>query len=171
MVCLTLEAARLPCIRRALAARLAGNWVSIFMYPRPLCCILDGIFGLGSKSFTDADEVVLLSRRIAEELTLASVFGLLALSDIPVPYDTSIYATDSSSTKGAFTALHVGREVEEVVWPGGDKKGTYTVLDSPARQMLKTLGEDLDEVIEEDLLQAPARVLDFRFDAVEICGG
>ena len=45
------------------------------------------------------------------------------------------------------------------------------MLDSPARQMLKTLGEDLDEVIEEDLLQAPARVLDFRFDAVEICGG
>ena len=31
MICLALAAARLPCISKSLAARIAGNWVSIFM--------------------------------------------------------------------------------------------------------------------------------------------
>lgn len=106
MICLTLAISRLPCISKSLAARIAGNWVSIFMYRRPLCCILNHIFAFGSKSLDDADDVVPLPRKVAEELALAGVFGLAALCDISVPYDKRIYATDASSSKGAFTSLY-----------------------------------------------------------------
>ena len=71
MICLALAAARLPCISKSLAARIAGNWVSIFMCRHPLCCILNGIFAFGSKSLADTDDVVPLPRRVAEELALA----------------------------------------------------------------------------------------------------
>ena len=70
MICLALAAARLPCISKSLAARIAGNWVSIFMCRHPLCCILNGIFAFGSKPLADTDDVVPLPRRVAEELAL-----------------------------------------------------------------------------------------------------
>ena len=72
---LSLRVARLPVISKGLASRLAGNWISVFMFRRSLCCALQKIFGLGTKSAEDSDEVVILQRRVAEELVLAAVFS------------------------------------------------------------------------------------------------
>lgn len=80
MAMLSLRAARMPVISRALASRLAGNWVSIFMFRRMLSSTLAGLFGLGTRSQDDADDVVPLPRRVAEELVLSSVFALVATS-------------------------------------------------------------------------------------------
>ena len=171
MSCLSFRLASMPVISRALASRAAGNWVSIFMFRRCLCCILSEIFGLGSRSNSDDPEVVDLSRRAAEELCLAGIFGLIAVSDISVPYDKKVYATDASMNKGAYTSIQVSQSLSETLWLGGDRKGAYTMLDSSARCQLRSLGVDTDELPNPFATLGPSRTLDFAFDAVEICGG
>ena len=172
MIALSLRAAALPVISRTLASRLAGNWVSILMFRRCLCCILSQLFSLGNKTESSADEVVSLTRRTAEELVLASIFGIAAATDISAPYLEEIYATDASNAKGAITCKHVGKEVAEALWLGGDKKGAYTMLDAPSRAMLRSIGEDRDaEPVSADLMNPPQKMIPFEFDFVEIFGG
>lgn len=168
---LSFRAAKLPVISRGLASRIAGNWVSVFMFRRSLCCVLQKIFGLGTRLADDANDVVALPRKVAEELVLAGVFGLVSLSDVSVPYDSRLFATDASSCKGAFTAKEVGLGLAQTIWLGGDRKDAYTMLDNPARRALRSVGCDRDdEPIIEDL-ESPSKSLDFAFDAVEVCGG
>ena len=167
---LSLRAAVLPVISRTLASRLAGNWVSILMFRRCLCCLLSRIFALGTKRADDAHEVLKLSRAAAEELVLASVFGLVAASDISVPYDSCVYATDASNAKGAATSKKVGTEISRILWLGGDKRGGYTMLDPPARSILRELGEDVDDDGALPLSE-PQKAIPFEFDFVEIFGG
>ena len=105
MSMLSLAIAELPCVSRSLASRAAGNWIE------------------------EGREVVGLDRRTAEELVLAAVFGLFAATDVSVPYCSEVFATDSSNAKGAFTEKTVDQPLAETIWLGGDKKGTYTMLD------------------------------------------
>lgn len=71
------------------------------------------------------------------------------LGDVSVPYDPFVYATDASMTKGA-----------------------VTMLEQPAPQLLRALGEDMDEAAEEEEEHdKPCKTLDFSFDLVEVCGG
>ena len=103
-----------------------------------------------------------MTRKAADELVVASVCGLLALTDVLVDYDTKIYATDSSMTHGAFAATEFPPETAQTVWSGGDKKGCYIMLDSHAshaRQILKSAGVGVDDApIVEDwgVLQRPS---------------
>lgn len=171
MTCISLKLAGMKVISRALASRIAGNWISIFMFRRSLCCLMSEIFQFGVRSVADENEVLEQPRRLAEELVLAGIFGLVALTDVSVPYDQRVYATDASMCKGAFTGIATSAGVAECLWLGGDRRGAYTLLDNPARQQLRGLGVDVDthEVAED--FGAPSRALDFSFDAVEICGG
>ena len=41
------------------------------------------------------------------------------------------------TTEGAFTSLDIGSDLASAIWLGGDKRGSYTMLDSPVRQMLR----------------------------------
>ena len=171
MIALSLKSAALPIISKALASRLAGNWVSVFMYRRVCSCILSKIFSLGPQSTEEANDVLPLPRAVADELTLASVLGLVAVTDISVPYHNEIFATDASMQKGAITAKPISEELSETLWLGGDRKGAYTLLDNEARSQLRQLGCDVDaEPVAEDF-PAPPKQLPFYFDAVEICGG
>ena len=49
MICLSMKLSALPVVFRALASCMAGNWISVFMYRRPLCCILSEVFRLESE--------------------------------------------------------------------------------------------------------------------------
>ena len=171
MACLSLKLAEMPVISRAIAARAAGNWVSIFMYRRSLCCVLAELFSFGSRAADDDSDVLRLPRKVAEELVLASVFGMIAVADISVSYDEEVYATDASLSKGAFTSAQITPDLSETLWLAGDRKGAYTMLDNPARSQLRALGCDVEDA--ETLADAPSpqKGLDFSFDAVEICGG
>eukprot|EP00913_Durusdinium_trenchii_P018227 g17124.t1 len=172
MMMLSLRTAALPFISRTLASRLAGNWISVLTYRRCLCCLLSNLFSYGTKAAADGSDVLPMPRRVAEELVLASIFGLCAATDISVPYDNYIYATDASNAKGAVTLREVGPEISEILWLGGDKKGAYTMLDAPARATLRSLGEDCDgEPAIADFSDGPAKALPFEFDFVEIFGG
>lgn len=133
--------------------------------------MLSKIFELGSRTSDDANDVVPLTRSVAEEIVLAGVFGLIAATDVSVPYDCRLFATDASTAKGAFTALEISPELSSSLWLGGDRKGAYTMLESPARRALRTIGVDRDaEPLPEDF-PGPCKTLDFAFDVVEVCGG
>ena len=171
---LSLRLAAFPVISRGIAARLAGNWTSVLMFRRCLTCILDGIFQLGNSSAAAADEVVGLPRTIAEELVLASIASFLAVTDVSVPYDANVYATDASTWGGAVVQTKVNEPVAERLWLGGDRKGAYTLLDQGATATLRILGEETEAEKGLDLpFQSfhPKKALDFSFDFVEICGG
>lgn len=157
MIALSLEVAKLPAVSRSLASRLAGNWVSILMYRRPFSCLLDSIFKLGNSTPKEADEVVKLPRRAAEELALASVFGLIAVTDISVDYDEMIYAADASMNSGASAKKRIGSRLSSLFWRGGDRKGAYTMLD---RCQLRSLGVDTDGMQVAEDFASPSRSLD-----------
>jgi len=58
---------------------------------------------------------LLFLRRLAEELTLDSVFSFIAVSDISVDYDSKVYATDASTNRGAVPSLEVDPELAETL--------------------------------------------------------
>ena len=88
---LSLRSASLPCISRSLASRLAGAYTSTLMFRRCLCNILDKIFAFGSRDSDDASQVFALPRSVAEEIVLASVLSLVAVTHISATYDSHVY--------------------------------------------------------------------------------
>lgn len=73
-------------------------------------------FGFRAAADDDDDnEVLLFLRRLAEELTLDSVFSFIAVSDISVDYDSQVYATDASTNRGAVPSLEVDPELAETL--------------------------------------------------------
>ena len=69
---------------------------------------------------------------------LCSILRLVAGSDVSVPYDQHINASDTSLTKGPFVKLYAA----QLLWLffffglGGDRKGAY----NSARAQLRGLG-------------------------------
>eukprot|EP00438_Fugacium_kawagutii_P018831 Skav221701 [mRNA] locus=scaffold1494:459337:464550:+ [translate_table: standard] len=174
MVLLSMRVARLPVISSSLATRLTGNWTSIFMFRRCLACLFTHLYGYGQKSVNAGDEVYKLSRAAAEELVLASVLGFVAVSDLTAGYLGKVFATDASLQKGAIVSRPLCVPVAEMLWLGGDKKGAYTSLDPPFRELMRALGQDESDVE----LRGPPEVFaqkwkspEFSFDFIEICAG
>ena len=71
MAALTLRLASLPCISRTLASRVTGNWISIVMFRRCLTSSFAKIFECGVKGEGVSEEVVGLTRPVAQELMMA----------------------------------------------------------------------------------------------------
>ena len=172
LAALSLKVAGLPVISKELASKLSGSWISVLMYRRPLTCILHKLFGLGARDQKDAKQVVQLTRAVAEELVLASIFSLLSFTDISVAYCEKVYATDASLGKGAITSCRPGLGTCETLWLSGDRKGAYSKLDNDVRPLLRAVGEEPDDEAEGDPFPTgPAKAIDFSFDLVEVCGG
>ena len=175
---LSLRAARLPVISIGLAARLAGNWTSVLLYRRCLTCLLSELYQISSKQDASLDDVVALPRSCAQELTLCAVFGFLAVSDLTADFDTRVYATDASLRKGAVCSRPVSPDVSKALWLTGDKKGAYTQLDPPTREILRawdiesqdSASSDPSFIVDSEL-PGPSKSMDFIFDFVEVCGG
>ena len=175
LAALTLKAAALPVISTALASRLAGNWTSIFMFRRCLACLINELYGYCSASERHESDVFRLDRSAADELVLASIFSFIAVSDLAAPYIPKLFATDASLQKGAVTSRPVPPDIASNVWLGGDRKGTYTMLDKPFRSILRGLGdptvEEDDTFVPEDHLASPQKAIEMTFDFVEVCAG
>eukprot|EP00438_Fugacium_kawagutii_P018756 Skav204395 [mRNA] locus=scaffold2947:164542:176525:+ [translate_table: standard] len=174
MCLLSLRVARLPVISTALASRLTGNWTSIFMFRRCLACVLSEIYAFCHVDGASEDDVFELPRSTADELVLASILGFIAVSDVSVAYHHEVFATDASMQKGAVVSRPVSPEVAKVLWLGGDKKGAYTALDPPFRELTRALGEDSEDVempgppvVHASKWKSP----EFSFDFIEVCAG
>ena len=168
--------ARLPVISAAVAARLAGNWTSIFMFRRCLTSILDKIYAYGLEASGEETEVYEQPRKLADELVLAAVLAPLAATDITTKVLPKIYASDASMTKGAVVSRFVTAKVASTLWLGGDKKGTYTKLDHHYGHLCRAIGieQDADDIPDHDFPPPPekiGRAPDFYFDFIEVCAG
>ncbi len=123
-----------------------------------------------------AQEVVRLGEDEKEELVLLSTLAPIISSNVMVDYPERFFATDASLAKRAIVETRIGRDLSESLWHGGSKKGHYTVLDGPFRELLHHIGEepedgeDFGEVGGEDF-QEPRKDIPMVFDFVEMCGG
>ena len=170
MTVLTLRIASLPVISTGVASRLTGNYTSIFMFRRCLACIINELYAFSSEDPSSQSQVFDLPRSTANELVLASIFSIVAASDVSVKYLHKLYASDASMTKGAVVSRQITDTQAKILWLGGDKRGAYTRLDPPFRELARTCGiDDFEDEATADLI--PSKGLSFDFDFVEICGG
>ena len=177
---LSLRAARLPGITAKLAARLAGNWVSVLQYRKCWSSRIDTLFGFSAEAIDHDDgSIRSLSREVAQELAMLSAVAPIVFSNIAVDYLGSVFATDASNQKGGIVEAEISPELTEAVWLAGDHKGSYAHLDNAFRSILRHVGEaDDDDDDDDDEQSSPAFVREFPskpillyFDFVEICGG
>ena len=170
---LSLRVANLHRVTATLAARLTGGWVSALLYRRCLSSIVEELFALGNyKEKAEAEAVRVLSRQAAQELQMLAVLSPLMATNVRADFATTLFATDASLGKGAIVETEVPKEWSQLLWDGCSKQGHYTMLDSPYRELLKHVGEELEEEDEQAVPSPdPERQLPFYFDFVEICGG
>ena len=123
-------------------------------------------------------QLVPLPRRIADELTVLSVLGILAVADIGAVFETKVFSTDASDSKGAITSAQVPEQIAQMLWRGCKSKGAYSRLKSPYEVLLDKLGlrEEGDE--NERSFQdcssyrpAPQKALAFHYDFIEVFAG
>lgn len=174
---LSLRIAALGFITPTLASRMAGGWTSALLYRRCIASIVNRLFQLGTYSDESrAHEIIRLSNDEKEELVLLSMLAPLVCSNVMVGYSKQLFATDASLAKGAIVRTSIDSELSETLWQGASKKGHYTRLDGPFRELLHHIGEEPAEVfeVEEELPEEfgkPQRAIPMTFDFVEICGG
>ena len=119
---ISLKAASLPGLSGALVACLAGSWTAVFLYRRPLMTTLGRIFAFGQHP---PREVRALSRLAADDLVLASVLAPLAATDLTLPEQAKVWATDASPTWGAVCSAEVSEKVARELWLSGDKRRIF----------------------------------------------
>ena len=132
----SLRAAVAPVISEELASMLAGSWVSCLLFRRCLMSCLDGLFGLGRLSASQAkgasgapgSPLKHLPRKVAAELQLLAVLSPVAVSNLSAEPPEEVFASDSSRSKGAFCSVPVTPELGMDLWSCADFKGSHVLL-------------------------------------------
>ena len=179
---LSLRVASLEGISTKLASRLSDSWISVLMFRRCFCSVVDDLFSIGS-SYDEGEEtmVVHLPRKVAQELSFLATFAPIISSDVSEDFSRVVWATDASLDKGAICEVEVDHITSKILWLGGDKKGCYTMLDSGFRSVRKRslpdwddddFAEEAEEKFEGWIPRSEiGRPFQLRFDFVEVCGG
>ena len=172
------KASALPCTSDALHSSLVGGLVSAFCFRKSTMAILAELFRVipPDQLNVEKPQTWPLSRKAADELILSSVLLPIAVSDAKMPFHQWLYASDSSSTKGAFVQAKISASLAEPLWQSGDFNGGRVFLDPWEKQVLKETTafeeEDWDALHEDHLpVDSPTRPLPLLFDFLEICGG
>ena len=133
--------------------------------------LLNESFQLASQ-FSECNEAALipLPRAVACELVLVSVLAPVEVSDIAVPYDPVLYATDASEDRGAIVHTEVGEDLVRLLSKVCKTKGAYTRLQSPWERLMQKVGLH-DELPDELQSVAADRPLAYTFEFVEIFAG
>ena len=173
----SLKVAQLSSTSDSLHLCLVGGWVSAMGFRRPTYSLFSECFRLIDNDRYDPDnpKVVILPRRVANELVLAAVLHPLMMTDLGSKYHDRVFATDASSYRGAICSCPVSPLVAEVFWKTSKSKGSYTRLLTPSEELLRRLGihEDVEdtEVYEAPVESGPNRPLAYRFDFIEVYAG
>ena len=77
-----------------------------------------------------------LTRRLSQELVLASVLSVVACADLTAPLADRVFATDASLARGAACSCPVPPAVCRSLWQNGDRRGAYTRLEEGPRILL-----------------------------------
>ena len=176
----TLQLAQLSHTSDALHLCIVGAWTSIMLYRRPLMGIFSAVHRVVDASEVDASNPRLLplSRKVANELTVAAVLAPLAVSNLAAIFEDKIYSTDASDTHGAITSAHLPKEQVGHFWRACKSKGAYSRLKTPLETVLLRLGvseEGLEEDEDHQYGQSPWASLErpraFEYDFIEVYAG
>ena len=171
---LTLHSCALPYTTASLHRCIVGAWVSMLLYRRPMMNLLNHSFALvESCQELNEDALLPLPCAVAQELTLCAVLAPLMLSDVAVPFDDMIYATDASESRGAVRSAFAGGDVAQMLSKVCKTKGAYTRLHrSPQAKNQQSLVEfdeaGIDVQLDPGGVQRP---LAFSFEFIEIFAG
>ncbi len=84
--------------------------------------------------------MIRLPRSVAQELCIASILVLFAVTNIATPFASKVFCSDASVEMGAFFSSHIDAELSECLWKCTRSKGAYHRLLSPAESLSKRLG-------------------------------
>ena len=179
---LSAAAAVLPCTTDSLHGSLLGSWISVLLYRRPLISIISELFKVipASELNTEEPRTWHLSRSAAEELLLLAVMSPVMSSNLAIPFDNEVLATDASMAMGGICPTEVSEEVSALLWRSSDVKGENVPLMRSSEALLHCYDIDFEEerkekdYIEEgegEEEQCCDRPIGQRFDFIEVCGG
>ena len=175
---LSLRAARLPVTSSGLISRLTGAWTSAFMFRRCCMVLLAEAFTVANRATEEPKQrkmPIPLSRRLAQELVLTSVFSCLACADLTAVVAGRVFATDASLSRGAACSCAVPPHVAKALWQNGDRKGAYSRLEEGPKVLLKAAGlaPEGEDLADDLSTLGPLRQVPFRIDVLEVgcCSG
>lgn len=172
---LTLHSCALPYTTASLHRCIVGAWVSMLLYRRPMMNLLNHSFSLvDSCQDLQEDALVPLPRTVAQELVLCAVLAPLLLSDIAVPFDETLYATDASESRGAVCSAYAGEDIVRMLTKVCKTKGAYTRLHNCQTAKNHQSLAEFDDREEVDSSHQPGcvgRPLAFSFEFMEIFAG
>ena len=175
---LTAQCAGLPYTDDALHSCLVGSWVSLSLMRRPVLSVLNEVFKVIPPEKLDPEKPVLwpLSRKAADELALVSVLSAVAVSNLAVDMDTTVYATDASLARGGIVATEVEEDFAKQLWRTADQKARGVPMMKPAEAMLSIYDVSYEPEIcpggtGEDEVAGVPRPRGLEYDFIEVCGG
>ena len=113
---------------------LLSSWVSVFMYRRPLLCVMVEVF----RCLQDLPEegAAAVTRPVRNELLCLALLGPLAITDLRAPASTQLFGTDASRHRAGIVQAEVGPEVSLELWRQGEHGGWHTRLESEIERYL-----------------------------------
>ena len=179
---LSAAVAVLPSTTDALHSSLVGSWVSVLMYRRPLMSTVSELFKVipAEELDTESPRTWPLSRKAAEELLLLAVMAPVMSSNLAVPFDGEVLATDASMGMGGICTCEVPPDLAVLLWRSSDLKGENVPLMRRAEALLHYYDIDFEETGKEECRADPeeddpgvhcSRPIGLRFEFIEICGG
>jgi hypothetical protein len=173
----SLLSAELPYTTDALHSMLVGSWISVLNFRKPLMAVANEVFKVipAKELNTASPRLWRLSRCAASELQVLSVLAPVIASNISLPFDSQLYATDASEAMGGIAVAEVGSEVVEALWVTAEKKGPNVPMLSSAMAVVSQHDDAFEEEDREYVGEASSgevpRPIGFIFQFIEICGG
>ena len=182
----------------ALHACLVGSWVSVTLLRRQAMSVMNDVFKVIPPAELSPEDPRLrfLPRSAAEELQLLASLALVLSSNLAVPFDEEIYATDASNERGGICSARVSAEASAVLWRTAERRREPVPMQSQAQVILssydsmfeslpqmKSSLDGIDELCglpeeegegglgfsgERQFCQRP---IGMRFQFIELCGG
>ena len=135
---LTALVSSLPCTSDALHSTLVGSWISIALMRRQVMAVMSEVFHVIPNEELDTERPLMrrLSRGAAEEFQLLAALASVMVSNLALPFEDRIFATDASLGKGGITVAHCHMNTVAAGWRSADKKGKNLPLLSLPKAIL-----------------------------------
>ncbi|CAE7299501.1 Ttll6a [Symbiodinium microadriaticum] len=172
LAALSLEAARLPRTSDSLHLSLTGAWVSACLFRRPFMSVLDRVFHLVDTAGVkpESPKAYPLPRRTANEFVVLSALSLVLTCDVSAPWSGTLFATDSSSGRGAIVEAEVGPEATALLWRSDPRAASSGRLLSKDEAVLHGIDPDREPVVGEVSGEKVRRPPACRFHFLELWG-
>ena len=117
---------------------LAGSWVAVLTFRRPLMVLLQRIYAVRRGKMRS--DVVRLSEGLLSELALLAILAPLAVSNLRASGAEHIYASDASNWGTAHVRASIPRKIGTELARHAVSRGAWTRLLSPYQEWLRRHG-------------------------------